>query len=136
MERGSEPVDDEELLYRRVPASLGWYSPTTGVISSEAFGPHKNRDVSGLSVTRAKYKSIEEAARGRPGKSYYVVVLRAGANSVVCLAMPAGTRRAGILRVCGCTFNWRENLVKQARDSADVRRAHSSTGRNCSTTFA
>ena len=76
MENGTEPITDEELLYRRVPASTGWYDPTTGSLKPEAFAPHKTNDVTGLSVYRAKYKSIEEAARGRPGKSYYVAVLR------------------------------------------------------------
>ena len=78
MDGGSEPIEDDELLYRRVPESTGWYDPVTGVLKSEAFGPHKTQDITGLSVARAKHKSIEEAARGRPGKSYFVAVLRAG----------------------------------------------------------
>lgn len=78
MESGSEPVDDDELLYRRIPESLGWYDRATGILSAEAFGPHKTRDATGLSLARAKYKSIEEAALGQPGKSYFVAVLRAG----------------------------------------------------------
>ena len=75
MDNGVEPIADEELLYRRVPT--GWYDPATALLKSEAFAPHKSNDVTGLSVSRAKYKSLEEAARGRPGKSYYVAVLRA-----------------------------------------------------------
>ena len=35
-------------------------------------------DVTGLSVSRAKYKSIQDAAKGLRGKAYYVAVLRAG----------------------------------------------------------
>ena len=54
------------------------YSQDTGRVQPEAFAPHKERDVTGLSVSRAKYKSIEEAARGRPGKAYLVAVLPAG----------------------------------------------------------
>ena len=73
---GTEPIADEEFLYRRIPASTDWYSTETG-LKPEAFGPLKT-DATGLSISRAKYKSIEEAARGRPGKSYYVAVLRAG----------------------------------------------------------
>jgi hypothetical protein len=73
---GTEPIADEELLYRRVPASMGWYSPGAE-LNSQAFAPRSD-DVTGLSVSRAKYKSIEDAAKGRPGKSYYVAVLRAG----------------------------------------------------------
>lgn len=74
---GTEPIADEELLYRRIPESTGWYSPAKG-LSPEAFAPHKTRDATGLSVSRANYKSLREAAKGRPGKSYYVAVLRAG----------------------------------------------------------
>ncbi len=78
MDRGGEPIEDDELLYRRIPTSTGWYDPDTGILKSEAFGPHKTRDVTGLSLHRTKHKTIEEAARGRPGESYFVAVLRAG----------------------------------------------------------
>ena len=75
-----DPVADDELLYRRVSASAmpQQYDPGTGRLSDQAFAPHKTRDVIGLSVSRAKFKSLEEAARGWPGKSYFVAVLRAG----------------------------------------------------------
>ena len=76
MDDGTEPIADEELLYRRVPASTGWYSSITG-LNSEAFAPRKE-DLTGLSVSRQKYKSAEAAAKGRPGKWYFVAVLRAG----------------------------------------------------------
>jgi hypothetical protein len=77
VEDSTDPIDDEELLYRRVPASTGWYSPEAG-LSPQAFAPHKTLDATGLSVYRGKYKSVEDVARGRPGRSYYVAVLRAG----------------------------------------------------------
>lgn len=73
----NEPIADDELLYRRVPVSTGWYSSGTE-LKPEAFEAHRSHDASGLSVSRAKYKSVQEAAKGRPGKSYYVAVLRAG----------------------------------------------------------
>ena len=84
-----EPIADDELLYRRVPASAstGWFDPVSRVLRPEAFGPHRQRDVTGISVTRARYKPIAEAARGQPGKSYFVAVLCVGdlrqANYVV-----------------------------------------------------
>lgn len=78
MDSGIQPIDDGELLYRRVPTSMDWYDPMTGLLKSAAFGPHKTRDITGLSVFRKKYKSIKEAASGQPGKSYFVAVLRAG----------------------------------------------------------
>ena len=73
-----EPILDDELLYRRVPASTGWFDPATKTLKPDAFGPHKRRDLTGISVTRAKFKSIEQAAQGQPGKSYFVAVLSVG----------------------------------------------------------
>jgi hypothetical protein len=73
---GSEPIADEEVLYRRVPASTGWYTSESG-LKPEAFAPHRTNDSTGLSISRAKYKSVQEAARGQPGKSYYVAALLA-----------------------------------------------------------
>jgi hypothetical protein len=37
MEDGTEPVADDELLYRRIPVSKGWYDEKG--LSAEAFGP-------------------------------------------------------------------------------------------------
>jgi hypothetical protein len=74
---GTEPIADDELLYRRIPKSVSWYSDSAG-LSPQAFAPHAKNDITGLSISRAKYKSIEAAAKGRPGKSYHVAVLRAG----------------------------------------------------------
>lgn len=76
MDDGTEPIADEELLYRRVPASMGWYNPVTG-LNPQAFAPRKD-DSAGISVSREKYKSIEDAAKGQAGKMYYISVLRAG----------------------------------------------------------
>ena len=70
---GTEPVGPEELLYRRIPAAAGWYSPAAG-LSPRAFRP-KEDDVSGLSLVRSKYASVEEAARGIGKNGYYIAVL-------------------------------------------------------------
>ena len=72
-----EPVVDDEYIYRRIPASKGWYDPATRTLSPEAFNPIKT-DITGLSVTRAKFATIEEAARGKSQSGYYVAVLRVG----------------------------------------------------------
>ena len=72
---GTEPVADEELLYRRIPVSTGWYS--SAGLSPEAFDPRKD-EISGLSVYRAKYKNLEEVAKGKGKQGYFVAVLRAG----------------------------------------------------------
>lgn len=73
MDDGTEPVENDELLYRRVPEH--WYSSASG-FDSQAFAPHKAADLTGLSISRAKYKSVADAAKGKPGKSYYVAILR------------------------------------------------------------
>lgn len=73
-----EPIADDEEVYRRIPCSQNWYDPTTGSLSPLAFDPHKKRDTTGISVYRARFKSIEDAAVGRPDKSYFVAVLRVG----------------------------------------------------------
>jgi hypothetical protein len=74
----ADRVADEEILYRRVPMSTGWYDPNRQPpLEPEAFRPTRE-DTTGISVVRAKYASLQEAARGRPGKSYHVALLRAG----------------------------------------------------------
>lgn len=69
------PIDDDELLYRRVSVRSGWYDKQE--LSPHAFGPNRN-DQTGISVFRARYRSIDSAARGPSPDGYYVVVLQAG----------------------------------------------------------
>jgi hypothetical protein len=73
---GTEPVTRDELLYRRIPVSKGWYDERNGV-SPEAFDPRKN-EVGGISLFRSKYKTVQEVAKGPSKRGYYVAVLRAG----------------------------------------------------------
>lgn len=75
MSEGTEPIDGNEYLYRKVPVSQEWVDEHG--LSGEAFRPHK-RDTTGLSLERAKYRSIEDAGQGKSKKGYYVAVLRAG----------------------------------------------------------
>ena len=73
-----EPVGDDELLFRRIPAHTDWYNPLTRTISPAAFRPSDN-DTTGLSFSRAQLNPLgpsQEAARGRAGKQYYVAVLK------------------------------------------------------------
>ena len=74
MDIGTEPIADDELLYRRVPVI--WHDQTHG-LNAQAFSPRKDDDT-GLSVSRAKYKTPDDAAKGQPGRSYYLAVLHAG----------------------------------------------------------
>jgi hypothetical protein len=73
---GVDPIADDELLYRRIPSA--WQDTVSGRPSTQAFAPHKSRDLTGLSLARAKYKTIQEAELGQPGKIYFVAVLLAG----------------------------------------------------------
>ena len=74
---GTEPVEDEELLYRRIPLQPQWYDPATGWPTPLAFNPRRD-DLTGLSFCRAKYTTPIEAARNDRDKQYYIAVLRAG----------------------------------------------------------
>ena len=70
-----EPIVDDEVLFRRIPSSTGWYrADKVPPLDPEAFRPNRY-DTTGISLSRAKYTSIEDVARGQPGKQYYVAVL-------------------------------------------------------------
>jgi hypothetical protein len=71
----SDPISDDEILYRRAPVSKDWVDEHG--VSAEAFAPLKG-DLSGLSVFRARFLPLEEAARGASKQGYYVLELRAG----------------------------------------------------------
>lgn len=72
--RPSDEIDDDEVLYRRVPAA---HCPV-GLIATEHFRPHKTRDVDGLSLTRAKLETAEQllARALKPGAAVFAVTAR------------------------------------------------------------
>jgi hypothetical protein len=72
---GQEPVGDDELVYRRVPVSCAWY--LDGILSPDAFDP-RPADVDGLSVYRASFVTMEQAAQGPSKHGYYLAVLAVG----------------------------------------------------------
>ncbi len=73
---GSEPIENDEILYRRI--LLWYYDPNQGAEPSpKAFRP-REYDKTGLSVFRKKYVTPEQVTQNNRGKSYYVAVLRAG----------------------------------------------------------
>lgn len=74
---GEEPIGDDELIYRRIPVNTGFYNVEAREVSRNAFSPSP-RDTTGVSVSRSKYSTAEEAAQeGSAGKQYYVAVLNA-----------------------------------------------------------
>ena len=71
---GEEPVDDDEIIYRRIPLSR--FDAEKRLVAVHAFNP-RDADTTGLSVTRAKYHpTIEDVARNPRGSKYYVAVLK------------------------------------------------------------
>ena len=76
MGSGTEPITDDEIVYRRVSVKSGWYTPEKSPpLSPMAFNPRKD-DTRGLSLVRAK--SAEDAAMSPRGQPCYVVALKAG----------------------------------------------------------
>lgn len=73
-----ERVGDDEFIYRRVPMQPAFYDPDVDRDPSpRAFRPTK-RDETGLSVSRALFKTPEEVAKNDRGKRYYVAKLGVG----------------------------------------------------------
>ena len=73
---GTERIEDDELLYRRIPKP--WFDSSISPFpSSQTFRPNE-KDISGLSLTRAKYISPEKFAELGRGKQYYIAILCAG----------------------------------------------------------
>jgi len=76
MADGTEPIEDEEYLYRRV--QIAHFDPAIETKPSPmAFHPRRY-DAAGISVWRAKYRTPEQAAENSRDKRYYIAVLRAG----------------------------------------------------------
>ena len=93
-EEPDDPIADDEVLYRRIPASMGWFTPPSE-LNSSAFSPDKSRDITGISISRNKYNTPEDVARrGGEGRFYYIAVFLAG-----------DLRRAGIRVVPRPTFS-------------------------------
>jgi hypothetical protein len=75
---GTEAIEDSEVVFRRVPVSQGWCDAAVQPhLSHLAFAPTKY-DVTGISLSRAKYKTVEQAAAGSSRQGYYVALLKAG----------------------------------------------------------
>ena len=76
-----EPIADDELLYRRVPKSTGWYDPARSpLVDLFAFNPTDD-DMTGLSMERANsethpdFLTAADVCKGRSPKGYVVAVL-------------------------------------------------------------
>jgi len=75
---GREPIEDDEIVFRRVPNNIDWYNPESQrPVAWVTFRPNP-KDTDGISVWRAKYKSPEEVAaiHARLGRQYWVLALK------------------------------------------------------------
>jgi hypothetical protein len=74
---GTEPIADDEILYRRIPVSQKWFDPQIDPLPSpKAFRP-RDDDTTGLSLFRGEpYNTAQQAGKGRSPFGYYVAVLR------------------------------------------------------------
>ncbi len=107
---GTEPIDDDELLYRRIP--LPHFDESNDPKPTpQAFKPRRD-DTTGLSVSRAKYKNIEQVAQNSRGKQYYVAVLRAGdlrAHGILAEPKPKPPDDLGHAELPGLTYDHRKD---------------------------
>ena len=107
---GTEPIDDDELLYRRIPL-VHFNASNDPKPALQAFKPRRD-DTTGLSVSRAKYKSIEQVAQNPRGKQYYVAVLRAGdlrAHGILVVPSPKPPDDLGHAELPGLTYDHRND---------------------------
>ena len=107
---GTEPLSDDEYIYRKIPVKPGWHNPSISASPSpQAFNPRKE-DTTGLSVDRAKYRTIRESAQGPSTQGYYVAVLRVGdlrANGIEVVPRPEG-QNPGHAEIPGLTYENRK----------------------------
>lgn len=112
----TEPIEDDELLYRRV--QLDYFDP------DHVKAPHPDAfrarpyDDTGISLFRAKFITPEEVAQNDRGKQYYVAVLRAGdlrANGLEAVPKPHKDR-AGHSELPDLTHeNRKDDAAEEAR---------------------
>ena len=80
MPDGTEPIDPNEIIYRRV--FHDYYNPKKNppYLSPKAFNPIDSNDNDGISVTRAAYSATPQdvGSAGRINKKYYVIEMLAG----------------------------------------------------------
>lgn len=76
MSDGTEAIADDEILYRRIP--FPYFNPEEDAHPTPmAFRPRAS-DATGLSLYRAKYRTMVQVAENVRGKRYWVAALRAG----------------------------------------------------------
>ena len=114
---GTDPIANDEILYRRIPVSQGWYDATLEhPVLAQAFTPTRH-DSTGISLWRAKYRSLREAAQG-PGKSYYVAVLRVGDLRANGIEVVSTTEEGGPGHVSIPALNYADRRTDGVKETA------------------
>ena len=119
LDDGHEQVADDEIVYRTVSDRSGWYDPDSdNPIAWVTFRPNK-RDLDGLSVWRAKYKSPEQAAlqHAQQDRRYYVLAIRVGdlrRIGVEVAATPAADEpgHASLTTLSAATYREDKNRIR------------------------
>ena len=117
---GRGPLANDEAVFRRASDRSGWYDPSLDrSVAWQAFRPNR-RDVRGLSVWRAKYKTPEEAAaiNARSGRRYFLFRLNVGrlreAGVIVePSADEGGTGHASLVNLNACRYDEDKNAVRE-----------------------
>ncbi len=117
---GSEPVTDDEVVFRRASKRSGWYDPESDrPYAWVAFRPNKE-DMRGLSVWRRKYKTAEQSAavRAKPGERYFIFRLRVArlreAGIVVePTPLDGGPGHASLVNINTSAYQQNKNSVRE-----------------------
>ena len=73
----ANPLSDDEVVYRRLPANPQFYDASHGIVKEAAFRPTP-ADTDGLSLSREVVGPAGAAATGQSGKAFFVAALRVG----------------------------------------------------------
>lgn len=107
MSDGTEPITDDEILYRRIPERPDYFDAENDARASPlAFKPRED-DTTGLSVYRAKYGTPEEVARNNRGKRFYIGFLLASdlrAHGMEIVPKPNPPEQIGHAEIPELTF--------------------------------
>lgn len=77
----SGDIGGDELLYRKIPVSQGWYDRQTRYVSPYSFNPRPD-DIDGISLERSRsethpeFRTAEQAAVGNSKRGYFIAVLK------------------------------------------------------------
>jgi hypothetical protein len=110
MVHGTELINDDEIVYRRIPANPEFYDPAQECpVAWVNFKPNKN-DLGGISIWRAKFKSpkqVVDDAR-KPGRQYYVAHLRIAELRAppCCITIEPSEQEGGIGHASLVTLNY------------------------------